>query len=625
MRTYRGVSASDPNERVTAVLYPDGTFQAQATTGKLVCWHIPDRIDVSKQITGDPGTDEGKSYWPGAVLNRSPANGPFEKFPPSRPLMRAQLAGDITNLCVKNLGDVESAIAYAEWQSCVADEIYVRSFLVSIEMTDVIVRKDPFYTGDKAGQILKPFREYWKTREAKGNWDYVSGFTANGDGLAYVGSPFSVGPLPHELGHSFNMAHSIFGVDMQNPVCHDRTLVHLEKRKLYSSFDAARKPAGKYPYRVHPYTAPDIAVTHPNEPVVVPVLANDWDSNGKEMRLKSFTQKTLMGGTVTVKKVTPKFPQDPGEELLYTPAADYVGKDAIVYTVQNRDGLYTSEVAHVYVIDEESSLAAHWPLDKTSARRSENLIQKDQVALLPAVKKSVPGKVGKAIEIGPEESIVCGDVKILPKRPAGLMPGYKPKWGWYPLEEEIGNLFDPLDRSFSAAFWFRISKSAAGSGTRPGSRPAGNGNKNRPVDGTDGRTGIKIEDAIFSKLDEDIGDAVGFRITAANDLVQLFVQPFHGIKARKDSFKLEHQKKLAPGTWYHLAMVIDRDKNLASIWIDGKKSKRDLKIPPKAFIFSGRSDLLLRSPAGAATAFDDLRLAYRVFGGDEIKNLAAGK
>ena len=44
VRTYRGTTEENPNERVVGVLYPDGTFQAEASTGVKRVWNIGRKV-----------------------------------------------------------------------------------------------------------------------------------------------------------------------------------------------------------------------------------------------------------------------------------------------------------------------------------------------------------------------------------------------------------------------------------------------------------------------------------------------------------------------------------------------------------------------------------------------------
>ncbi len=448
VRTYRGFSKEKLNERVCAVLYPDGRLEAWATTGRRWCWQTKNPVDVSRQVHGPPGTDEGKSHWPAAAMKRSHAGGPFLSFPISRQLLRTQLAADIANVCVRKLGDIDSAIAWSEWEVSKADEGYVRDLAVSIEVTDMIVRQDQFFPGSKCREVLPRLSEYWKAKEAQGNWDFVNAFLGPAGGVSGLGTPFSAGPVLHELGHSIDMGHEIYGVDMQNPICHDRALLFFEKKQLHHRFDSAAKFSGEFPFLVHPYTAPDIVSMQPGETVTIPVMANDWDSNGQRIRLKSYTSKTRTGGTVTKKPIDGRFPLDPKEALVYRAPDGYVGKDAIVYTIENESGLYQSEVVHISIIDKQAKYAAHWPMDMQGRNRLAQLgnrVRSEQKLIPPADAQTVSGVHGSALQIREGQDIICGDVDILPQRPDGFLPMFKTKWGWYPLEDRIGNLFDPLD------------------------------------------------------------------------------------------------------------------------------------------------------------------------------------
>jgi len=616
VRTYRGFAKENLNERVCAVLYADGRLEACATSGRRWCWQTKDPVDVSRQIHGPPGTDEGKSHWPAAAIRRSHGGGPLLTFPISRPLLRTQLAADVANVCVRKLGDIDSAIAWSEWEISKADEAYVRNLALSIELTDVIVRKDPFFPGDGCRDVLPVLTNHWKTKEARGNWDFVNGFLGPAGGVSSQGRPFSAGPVLHELGHSINMGHEVYGIDMQNPISHDAALLFFEAKQLYHRFVSASRFSGEFSFLVHPYTAPDIVSMKPNDTVTIPVMANDWDSNGQRIRLKSFTTKTRAGGTVTKQEIDGRYHLDPKEALVYQAPEGYVGKDAIIYTVENESGLYQSEVVHLSIIDKQTQYAAHWPMDMEGRNRLAqlvNTIRAEQTLIPPADAQTVSGVRGNALQIREGQDIICGDVDILPERPDGFLPMHKPKWGWYPLEERIGNLFDPLGEDYSASFWFR--QSDWDSRNNPGGKPAF---KKNPDD----RSHAETRDVIFEKTDTDLLNSVGFRVSTQANELKLSIRPFNGHRLKEKQATIAHHHKIQRDKWHHVAIVIDRRHDKATIWLDGIPSKAELSIQPRSIIFAGRGDLRLRCPEGRVMRFDDLLIAYRAFQADEVKRLA---
>jgi hypothetical protein len=82
---------------------------------------------------------------------------------------------------------------------------------------------------------------------------------------------------------------------------------------------------------VHPHATLDIVLTQANEPVLIDVLDNDWDSNGGDVSIMHYTEQTVPGGYVEITSVSDEI-AGPRQALLYTPPEGYVGKDLVIYT-----------------------------------------------------------------------------------------------------------------------------------------------------------------------------------------------------------------------------------------------------------------------------------------------------
>jgi hypothetical protein len=81
------------------------------------------------------------------------------------------------------------------------------------------------------------------------------------------------------------------------------------------------------PASLAPYAAPDIATTKPGISVTIPVLANDSDPDGDALSLQAISLAPSSGAaTIT------------GGQIVYTPAAGFIGFDSFVYLVDDGDG-----------------------------------------------------------------------------------------------------------------------------------------------------------------------------------------------------------------------------------------------------------------------------------------------
>jgi hypothetical protein len=166
-----------------------------------------------------------------------------------------------------------------------------------------------------------------------------------------------------------------------------------------------------------------------------------------------------------------------------------------------------------------------------------------------------------------------------------------------------------LNLSYTAAFWVRASAYPRGG-------------MQIPIEGSTESDTI-IAGTLLEKADTNLAEAVGFRILGTPEGLQLYIREFtsqiKGQQARKGT--ITHQDELKPGAWHHVAMVIDRNSETATLYLDGKKAKDKFKLIKDSWIFAGRSDLRLVSRPKVQTAYDDLRIAYRAFSSEEVQNL----
>ncbi len=612
-RTYRGYCREEPNERVCAVIYPNGRVDACGTTGFNWIWEIDQPVDVSEHIKGTPGIQAGRDRWPGGMLvQRDKAPGPLSNLPPTgRSVKRAQVMADITDTCVaqeRTGGGWEAALAWTDWHGIIADEMYTRNIAVSLEFTGALIRMSPYYElPENKGNGLGRLSIFWKPFYEKGGFDYVTGFTRQYDGgLAGVSAPYSYGVFWHEVGHNLGLNHEIYGVDMQNPMCWARSLHRLESQRQYDRFDDTKTNEKHEP--VHPRSNPDVVVTTMDTPVTLRVLANDFDGNGEPIELSFFTEMTRRGARV-VKTVHAESTGLKLDDLLYTPVKGFTGKDAVIYTVKNKSGLYASEVVHIYVLDPQSEYAAQWPMDRIETDRSPDLQKNQRPAVLPPGTTVLSGVIRGAVEIPESSRILLGDCDILPERPKDARPvGEFGKSSWYPLEAEVGNDFDPLNQSYTLSFWFRRTGSSDDKSTL-------NSQEQKPE--PEVSRGVLVEKQ-NNNYDES---AAGFRVKATSEGLVLHINEFCA-EADRGLHKITHQNSWKPGQWHHVAIVVDRNGEPdARLYLDGVPSKDKISLIKGAFIFSGRSDMQLCSSGKSKTAFDEVSIAYRALNASQITAL----
>jgi len=588
--TYRGTVTDEPNTRVCAVIKPLTGLIVYAHAGKTPIWSLTDQ-KINDQPVGDPADDTVHDHemlmdilTDGAIVQLDgdlALTQPSGYMPPFGPIQRAQMALDITNenLLTKYSGDWTEALADLEFTVNRYDDFMVRDVKMSFELTELVIRMDPFY--DYEGSPLQQLRNHWSSEHSELNWDFAGGFitpknwpSVHFGGVAYMPGKYFINVLFHENGHNLSAAHYLYGMDCMNGN-RNAHWAALNAERIISRRNLLEDrftdiSAGEYTEPVHPYATPDLAVTLVNQPVEIDVLANDWDGNDDMVFVHSFTEITVPGGTVELVE----------GKLHYAPPQDYVGKDLIVYTIEDSTGLRNTDLVRIEVINGE--LAAYWELEETlrpSARSGTSIYALDASGhghngLLPVDYESVPGVFGKAVKIPAGSSMICDDSLILPSAPDQWV---KPLWHSYPVEGQASNFFDPMDASFTLAFWFNAT--SFGSSEEPA--------------------------VLFSKANRA---SLGYSITTDPNGIYFKIREWGGVYKTKE---LAWKNPMIPGIWYQVVMVINRNDDTLAAWIDGRRISNVVGLTRRSFICAGRTDLTM----GGSTevAFDDVQIFNKVF------------
>jgi hypothetical protein len=590
VRTYRGTVTGELNTRVCAVIKPIKGLTVYGHAGKTPIFKATN-VDITDQLAGAATAvvlDE-RDVWrsgldsPGGPESEPVTGAPPQPsgyIPPLGPIQRAQIAMDVANekLFTGYSGDWTEAVASLEHTLNRYDEFMVRDTKMSFELTEMVIRMDEFY--DYESGPLKQVKNHWSSEHSDLDWDFVGGFITpknwpsfSAGGVAYVPGKYFINVLFHENGHNLSAIHYLYGKDCMNgnKNAHWAALSAeriINRRRILENrlTDVA---ASAYPEPVHPYTTPDLATTLVNQPVDIDVLANDWDGNEDAIFVRSFTETTVPGGTVTLADGM----------LRYIPPAHYTGKDLIVYTVQDSTGLHNTDIVRIEVIDE--GLAARWEFEQIDGRNAVDSSGNGHSGRLPKSYVSVPGVSGNAVTILADSSMICDDTSILPPVPEHWI---KPLWHSYPVEEAASNFFDPMDTSFSLAFWFSATSF---------------GDSDDPT-------------VLFDKANKA---NIGYAITADPNGIYFRIREWGGLYKNK---KLTWNNQMSAGLWYHVVMVVNRDDDTVKAWIDGQRVKGKMTLDHGSFICAGRNDLAMGGTE--EVAFDEVHIFTKPLAEDEILN-----
>ncbi|MFC4991768.1 cadherin domain-containing protein [Rubritalea tangerina] len=575
-RTYRGHVTQNPNELVMAVVHSDYTLQVDVHDGSGRVW-TASGIDVTAELGN--GTSTVPTPAPHSAGTGTPvAHGLPGAHLPVVGLYRAHGVEDIPSQFFDLNGqNVEQTLVWLEHQWNIFDFFNARDCKLSMELTEVIIRKEQFYFPQAGtGQFTTMLRNEWAAQgqNKRGfvhswfpyNFTYAGGY-ASGNEFYGSGHCISVNALYHEVAHNWRAQHYFYGKETMTGSHPAHTEMNSQRvlytRQLQIDQDDGIELLTNYATNLHPRAYQDVASTLVNTAVDVSPLENDYDANGDAISIKDFTATTAKGGTVT----------ESNGVLTYTPANGYVGKDVVVYEVQDTAGLFTKNAIHIEVVNQ--GLAAQWTMEDSSGANATDSSGNGHTGSVVGTdfsSASVPGPVGNALALGSSDYMIGDSSNLITHADTT-----------YPLDAAASNFFDPMDRDFSVATWVKLGDQTASAN-------------------------------LFTKINNA---NLGYKVTASQASgITASLRVWDGFEG---TFSVSSGQALAAGGWYHVAMVINRGDNTLRLYVNGAEVGSAASIPSGYFIFNGREDFKIGG-AGAITV-DDTQIYTKALSLAEVQAL----
>jgi hypothetical protein len=487
VRTYRGTIKELPNALVVAGLAPDGElyflitedgrtspffdgYYVNHTTRPIAKLAYRDPPPTPAIGNGDirPGSLGTSSLGIGMTRGQAPNGVRYDH------LVEAEYAMEIPSGVWSEHRDkshpIDSALVFYEFTMLQHDLVMTRDAGVRVVLPLAVIRQDPL---EAPLPFLGIVADEWRRKGsplASERWDVV--WHVRGDdhprGYSMAGWPknsFACGPqLDHEAGHLWSGQHDPYG-DSAMQYGHiyfdgmDWQIMEPRRRQSIADGDL---PLASEPFTdaIHPRTCTDAVRLKPDQSTDIDVLANDWSSNGSRLRIVS-CQANKGKASVTADGL-----------VHYVPPAGYVGKDVIVYTVEDDSPMHlrVSELAHVDVMN--AGLVAHYAFTDHAGSTvtdatghglhgvlSHSDSAHDWVAAPTGRGMRIWGKSNEARHF--YNGLICADQgSLLPQ----TQPQSQPQKS-VPFDESgnrHSNALDAQDGDFSLALWFRADSFALG-------------------------------------------------------------------------------------------------------------------------------------------------------------------
>lgn len=612
-RTFTGTVAENPNAMVYAAINQDNIIIARCIDQEwghgyrwAITQNISSQLGTPKQANAMPVQKQG---WPKSGSSGTPNIG--LKIPigvssggvDHSKLVEADIAMDITYKTYSDLnGKIENILAKFELEALLYDMIMTRDALIRVPLAQTVIRTEKFYN-DPSTPGLGEMNKEWKKEPLKSTrWDMVwasNGWYAWGNNIGKNENSMSAGAMHHENGHNWGAFHLAYMCDIMggNKPNHGPMTVEVVRKKRTEKINEGDlSQASTFEDPIHPHTHVDIIRTDKDKTVDIDVLANDWDSNGDVISVSSFTASTESGGSVI---------KNPDGTLRYTPAKGFVGKDIIVYTVEDNSAkkLRSRDIVHIEVVNND--LLLHYAYEEESGTKVvDSSVSKLHGDLNGAdfATHSVQSPLGKGIksfgrqnenqiESGIWSGVVVGTGEVMP---VTLVNDRHAS----PFELEYNRhsgYCDPMNGDYSFATWFKFD-SYESAGWNSGGH------------------------YIASKW-WHMETRVGWDLQAIDGKLTLHWRVFDGSTKIQT---LSSKYNLVEGRWYHAAAIFDQTKNEARIYLNGKLlATKSNAFESHGFIFNGRAPLCLGSFADESGYLDDTRIYSKALSTKEVFDLYA--
>jgi len=533
VRTFRGYVQDDISMRVNANVEPGNkTLNANLSDGRGINIRL---TEVPIAITEQSNTAKGKTN----TATAKPGNGnkviPFVAsrtvptknhyiIPPYN-MRRLGYALTVDNTYYQAMdSNIEAIVARTEQRMNDTDFFYARDMGLALEVNWMVINLE-----ENSAKWQKEWIEVHQPNGAKfgvrGRFKKAGGAGAAGDlfkdARHSLGRPIAYsGGHGHELGHTLGGGHYSSWQDTLSGAASaigTGTVERLIGNAQIATQD--QSPALNYTSPLPPYAMEDVATLTVNTSINIDVLENDYDGNGDVITVSYVDKQTKNGGKVRIVD----------GKVNYTPAPNWQGQDEFAYHVTDATGI-TNRHGYVKVAVHNNGLATHITFDEKNGTAAHD---------------SGPFKAHGEID---------GKMNFKPNKQGGSVDGIVGK-AFARTDSKKGSADfpgtgDPLNGDLSVSLWVKYHQAAP---KAPGVIIA--------------KGGAVITNRFGNPRGGwDIGHTKDGRFRFEGNLNRDSEYTF-----KKPQFDLEASEKIKKDTWYHLAMVMDRDSKKLSAWVNGKK------------------------------------------------------
>ena len=574
VRTYRGYVEDEPNSIVAATIWPGNKkISLFVQEGIRYLWEVKDlpininlntgqaSISVTNnQAYNYSNINEKSPDWvptfgnqphpiPDAVPNVSEGPSPYGwSMIPNSGFLKMQVAYDLQPEWYNNLdiSNNQEALAIIEHGTNLLDLQFARDLGIQFRLTGLVRRVDtdalkdkgdaktiwmnkglgdnPGSSNTKANSI--PFQHLVYTQIGEGNpVAYRSKLPLSGGNytMLEVKKDYN-GGLQHEISHTWGGAHYVYPNDIMSgggswfgPTTNQKHIFNRNSSSIGDQLPVASNE--EYGFNLHPYATPDLVKSTIGQTIEIEVLKNDFDCNGDPLRISTFDSTTINNATISSKD----------GKLSYTPNQGFIGRDQFEYVIT--DGkLFNTTWVQVDVSTGELELRYDFEklgdtlYDISGSNlhgQSENFTPTFQMGVNNSKAWYFPDLSGNSIVEDYTRAFVS-----------------------------FGDITDPFNKSHSVSIWFKVNQKVLDGNLHTHIVANSSTVIDQLVSGYNiyiNKTSKKITFEVKEQL-------VATDLTDKGKLIKIIGD------------EIQHD------TWYHVVMVIDREKNELRSYLNGTQT-----------------------------------------------------
>ncbi len=523
-RTYRGIVENDPFLTVTGVIDAKGTLHLTLWRGDrniaFIRHSVEEHIDSTKLGNNETSTfDRSMDVSIPEITNNQfyvpEPEGNFHNY-----LSRVRFLHEASQFANRANSNLLDALAQMEGHINETDYVWAQKTGLRWDMGQAIVEQHGDSTADgmQSRPAPKDSTNFSIDFQDPAGGGYCWG---GGDWIGCVADFTIHWGYTHEIGHNMGMGHNEQTDNDYQIMAPGPHMSNMQSRQTLRRLQTGTKfqPVTPIEHPMLPAAFKDYLTVYQDEPGTIDVLGNDYDVNGDSLSISDYDSTTKEGGTVSLINGV----------FHYTPPQGFIGGDQFTYIVT--DGrLKTTGPVQIQVVS--NSQTAHWIPEQLT----DNQIT-DQLMLSKSLNAIGLEKISEDLALG--DTLTSHAKGIAVTIPLVADRNFSKDALGHQLHSHA---LDPGQKSFTVTGWVKVT---------------GDGNSYLLLGKSSSRANYLRYGGFEICTEGESGLDLTFQVNFRSRLMHT------------NAYSFTQTDALTSGSWHHIALVIDRENQRMSGYVDG--------------------------------------------------------